>query len=89
MLYEVITKSDIHPAPEGVLGVSGKTGAGISRLVEEIAQRLEQRISGAAVINSVITSYSIHYTKLYDIHRKIFIFFCFNDFRYQFFFCKR
>jgi len=47
----VQSKSDIHPAPEGVLGVSGKTGAGISRLVEEIAQRLEQRISGAAVIN--------------------------------------
>lgn len=47
----VLGKSDLGaPVNTGTLAVSGKTGAGLGELIDEIAGRLSGRVSGAGVI---------------------------------------
>lgn len=43
-------KADLGAVPKGQIGISGKTGEGISELVEMIAERLGRRIAGAGVV---------------------------------------
>ena len=54
-----------------VFSIYGPAGTGKSRLIQEFKDSLNleeiQWLEGHAYPHSVITSYSIHYTKLYDL----------------------
>jgi tRNA modification GTPase len=43
-------KIDLAPAPDGALGVSARSGAGLDRLIEQLAAAAEHRLGGTAPV---------------------------------------
>ena len=60
MLYEVITRLSLFRVISGTLGKEGN----ILNVTKDTKERFSQLLEIAG--KDVITSYSIHYTKLYD-----------------------
>ena len=81
MLYEVITNKGEYEEINGPIGYTGLERAYESYLKGQNGVSYRQNLSGRWVIRTeiepqdgmdvitVITSYSIHYTKLYDVCR--------------------
>ena len=66
------------------LGASIGNAIGIEKGLENIGDKLQKRFSGSGnTVADVITSYSIHYTKLYESTIKLLIYKFIHDYKIQ------